>query len=89
MASKPSVGTEDGEEKRIAWDGRPYTRLEFMDYYGNDWNTRWGEASIAPAGGAPQPAAAAGAPVGGISLPSTPGQQPPQAQAAPTIAGAS
>ena len=72
-----------GDEQRIARNGRPYTRLEFMDHYGEEWNARWQEASIATAGGAPQPAAAAGP-----GVPSTPGQQPPQAQAAPTNAGA-
>ena len=49
----------NGEERRIALDGMPYTRLEFMEYYGENWNACWLEASIATAGGAPQPAAAA------------------------------
>ena len=76
-------------ETRIAWDGRPYTRLEFMNHNGEAWNARWEEASIATAGGAPQPAAAAGP--GG---PCTPAQLSPPALEGParlrpwTIAGA-
>ena len=87
MASRLSLGTDEdhwnGEEKRIAGDGRPYTRREFSEYYGESWNARWEEASIATAGGAPQPAAAADP--GG---PCTSAQLSPQAQPAPTIAGA-
>ena len=63
MAPPPSLGTPEddsnGEERRIALDGMPYTRLEFMEYYAEEWNACWQEASIATAGGAPQPAAAA------------------------------
>ena len=80
MASQPSLGTEDGDETRIARDGRPYTRLEFNEHYGEDWHAYWEEASIATAGGAPQPAAAAG--------PGVP-QERPEAQPAPTNAGVS
>ena len=47
------------DEKRIARDGWPYTRLEFIEHYGRDWRAHWEEASIATAGAAPQPAAAA------------------------------
>ena len=46
------------DEKRIARDGWPYTRLEFIEHYGRDWRAHWEEASIATAGAAPQPAAA-------------------------------
>ena len=49
----------NGEERRIALDGMPYTGLEFMEYYGENWNACWQEASIATAGGAPHLAAAA------------------------------
>ena len=47
------------DEKRIARDGWPYTRLEFIEHYGRDWRAHWEEASIATAGAAPQPAATA------------------------------
>ena len=87
MASQPSLSTDEDhgndEEKRIAWNGWPYTRREFIEYYGENSNARWEEASIATAGGAPQPAAAAGP--GGLC---TPAQLSRQAQPAPTIAGA-
>ena len=63
MAPPPSLGTPEddwnGEQRRIALDGMPYTGLEFKEYYGENWNACWQEASIATAGGAPQPAAAA------------------------------
>ena len=124
MASQQSLGTEEPSwncgETRIARGGWPYTRREFMNHYGGAWKDRWQEAPRAPAGGAPQPAAAAvpgrsctpaqlfpPAPEGparlrpwpiagtpqpgaaaGPSVPGTLGQQPPQAQAAPTNAGA-
>ena len=81
MASQPGLGTD--EEKRIAQNDQPYTLEEFREYYGEDWNDRWEEAPIATADGAPQPGAAAGPSDGG-----TTGQQPPQAQAAPTNARA-
>ena len=55
--AQPGLGTEDGDETRIARDGRPYTRLEFIEHYKENWNACWEEASIATAGGAPQPAA--------------------------------
>ena len=45
------------DEKRIARDGWPYTRLEFIEHYVKDWRAQWEEASIATAGAAPQPAA--------------------------------
>ena len=64
----------------MARDGRVYTRREFMDFYGNDWNAAWEKAWMVIAD-APQPGAAAGPGVLG-----TPGQQSPQAQAAPTNA---
>ena len=76
MATQPSLGAEDGDENRIAKDGRPYTRLEFNEHYGEDWHAYWEEASIATAGGAPQPAAAG------------PGGPQGRAQPAPTIVGA-
>ena len=63
MAPPPSLGTPEddwnGEQRRIALDGMPYTSLEFKEHYGENWNACWQEASIATAGGAPQPAAAA------------------------------
>ena len=63
MAPPPSLGTPEddwnGEQRRIALDGMPYTSLEFKEYYGENWNACWLEASIGTAGGAPQPAAAA------------------------------
>ena len=63
MATPPSLGADDGDEPRIARDGRPYTRLEFKEYYGEHWYVYWGQASIATAGGgAHPPAAVAGAP---------------------------
>ena len=68
MASQPSLGTQDGDENRIARDGRPYTRNEFIEHYGEEWQVYWEQASIATAGGAPQPAAAAaGAPQPGAA----------------------
>ena len=80
MASQLSLSTDEDhgndEEIRIAWNNRPYTRREFEKYYGENWRAPWEEASIATAGGGPQPAAAAGPGVRG-----TLGQQPPQAQA--------
>ena len=71
------------EVRRIAQDGLPYTLEEFMAYYGENWDARWRAAPIASACGAPQPVAAADPSDG-----DTPGQQLPQAQAAPTNAGA-
>ena len=63
MATPPSLGADDGDEPRIAIDGRPYTRLEFKEYYGEHWHLYWVEASITTAGGgAHPPAAVAGAP---------------------------
>jgi hypothetical protein len=89
MAAQPSLHDYydgPGDEQRIARNGWPYTRSDFIDFYGEDWNARWEEASIATARrGWPweQPAAAAGP--GGLC---TPAQLSPQAQPAPTIAGA-
>ena len=87
MATLASLGTAgdhwNGEEQRFARDGMPYTFLQFIEYYGERGNARWQEAPIATAGGAPQPADAAGR--GG---PCTSAQVSPQAQPAPTIAGA-
>ena len=49
MAAQPSLGTKkvhwNDEETRIAADGRPYTRFEFMEYYGAKGTARWEEAS--------------------------------------------
>ena len=89
MAAQPSLHEYydgPGAEQRIARNGWPYTRRDFIEFYGEDWNARWEEASIATARrGWPweQPAAAAGP--GG---PCTPAQLSPQAQPAPTIPGA-
>ena len=77
MNSQPSLGTEDGDEFRIARDGQTYTCLGFKEHYGEAWHAYWKEASIAIAGGAPQPAAAAGH-----------GGPQGRAQPEPTIAGA-
>jgi hypothetical protein len=41
-------------ERRIARDGQAYTRLEFNQFYEENWLARWQEASPTPAG-APQP----------------------------------
>ena len=60
-------------ERRIARDGQAYTRLEFNQFYEENWLARWQEASPTTAG-APQPG------------PPQPRQG--QAQASPTPAGA-
>ena len=89
MAAQPSLHEYydgPGAEQRIARNGWPYTRRDFIEFYGEDWNARWEEASIATARrGWPweQPAGAAGP--GG---PCTPAQLSPQAQPASTILGA-
>ena len=61
----------------MALDGCLYTWLEFKEYYGENWQRRWAIAGV------PQQGAAVGP-----DVPGTPGQQPPQAQPAPSIAGA-
>ena len=89
MASQPSVGTGgadlNGDERRIAGNGRPYTDVELFEYSGDDRYAPWQEAArpAPPPRPAPQPDAAAGP-----GDASTPGQLSPQAQPAPTIAGA-
>ena len=40
---------------RIAWDGQPYTRHEFCEFYGDVGNAWWEEAMRETAAGAPQP----------------------------------
>ena len=47
MASQPSLGTD--EEIRIAWDGWPYTGLQFIEHYSENSEARWEEASMATA----------------------------------------
>ena len=36
------------DEKRIARDGWPYTRLEFIEHYGRDWRAHWVGAHSQP-----------------------------------------
>ena len=48
MALRPSDDTHFAEEeRRLALDGNPYTFDEFVDYYGEEWATRyWNSADI-------------------------------------------
>eukprot|EP00122_Pirum_gemmata_P020540 Pgem_evm5s19198 len=50
QAPPPQVQTET----RIAPDGKPYTRAEFMDYFGQNGATKWDQAHPAPLQSAPQ-----------------------------------
>ena len=54
QASGESQDHWNGEQRRIALNGKAYNRLQFRQYYGKSWEARWNEALVDTQGGAPQ-----------------------------------